>query len=264
MVEPQMHILLASPIAGWATLASGLASLGVRCDNTNTLDDLSSVLALSGPYDALVLRVDGSLREVQAAVCDLRRRGLGLPIAILCGRTPQPAEEEALLHAGADDVLHNPLHLRVLLARLQALSRRARGHACARLVCGNVTLDQAQHAALVDDRRVNLTAREFDFLEALMLHKGVLLTKERFMTSLYADGAAPDSKIVDVFVCKLRRKLAECGAAEMIRTVWGRGYVAYEPTADSVEAARRARRPEAAIDPAPRGWTRRTPALATA
>ena len=259
-----MHVLLASPTAAPSTLAAGLAGLGVRCDDTDALDDLASIIALSGPYDALVLRVDGPMRDAQAAVCELRRRGHSLPIAILCGRTPQPAEEEALLHAGADDVLQNPLHLRVLVARLQALARRARGHACARLVCGNVTLDQEQHAALVDGRRVNLTAREFDFLETLMLHKGVLLTKERFMTNLYADGAAPDSKIVDVFVCKLRRKLADCGAAEMIRTVWGRGYLTFEPTPAAVEEARRARRPEAAIDPVPRGWTRRTPALASA
>jgi two-component system, cell cycle response regulator CtrA len=259
-----MHILLASPSANAATLVAGLADLGLRCDDIDTLEDLPSALALSGPYDGLILRIDGPVREAQAAIADLRRRGLNLPVAVLCGRTPQPAEEEALLHAGADDVLANPIHLRVLAARLQALARRARGHASARLVCGNVTLDQAQHAAVVDGRRVNLTAREFDFLETLMLHKGVLLTKERFMSSLYADGMAPDSKIVDVFVCKLRRKLADCGAAEMIRTVWGRGYVAFEPSPAAVEAARSARRPEAAVDPVPRGWTRRSQVLATA
>ncbi|MBL6457983.1 response regulator transcription factor [Belnapia sp. T6] len=259
-----MHILLASPSANSTLLVNGLASLGVRCDDTDTLDDLASVIAHSGPYDALVLRIDGALRDAQTAVAELRRRGLTVPVAVLCGRTPQPAEEEAMLHAGADDVLHNPIHLRVLQARLQALARRARGHASSRLLCGNVTLDQAQHAAVVDGRRVNLTAREFDFLETLMLHKGVLLTKERFMSSLYADGAAPDSKIVDVFVCKLRRKLADCGAAEMIRTVWGRGYVAFEPSSAAVETARRARRPEAAVDPVPRGWTRRSAGLAAA
>lgn len=259
-----MHILLASTTNGTASLSAGLGDMGVRCDAIDTYAELASVLSLSGPYDALVLRIDGSTGAAQAAVGDLRRRGLAVPIAILCGRTPQPAEEESLLHAGADDVLHNPIHLRVLLARLQALARRAQGHACARLICGNVVLDQGQHAAVVDGRRVNLTAREFDFLETLMLHKGVLLTKERFMTNLYPDGAAPDSKIVDVFVCKLRRKLAECGAAEMIRTVWGRGYVAFEPTAAAIETARHARRPEAAIDPVPRGWIRRQPVLATA
>src|SRR3712207_9577341 len=92
----------------------------------------------------------------------------------------------------------------------------------------------------------------------MMLHKGVLLTKERFLNGLYADAEeAPDLKIVDVFVCKLRRKLAACGAAEMIRTVWGRGHVLFDPSTDDVAAARAAHRPEATPEPAPRGWARR-------
>jgi len=153
-------------------------------------------------------------------------------------------------------VVASPLHVRVLLARLRAHVRRAGGYASAQMTCGNVVLDQALHAAMVDGRRVNLTAREYDFLEAMMLHKGVLLTKERFLNSLYPDGGAPDSKIVDVFVCKLRRKLAECGAAEMIRTVWGRGTLVFEPTPEAVAVARRARRPDQAMDPNPRGWIR--------
>ena len=133
----------------------------------------------------------------------------------------------------------------------------ARGYTSAELVCGNVTLDQEQHAVMVDGLRVNLTAREFDFLETLMLHKGVLLTKERFMSRLYADAEAPDSKIVDVFVCKLRRKLAARGAAEMIRTVWGRGYVLFEPSAQALDAARKAPQHTPAAEPSPRGWVRR-------
>ena len=77
------------------------------------------------------------------------------------------------------------------------------------------------------------------------------------MTRLYSDTEAPDSKIVDVFVCKLRRKLAAAGAAEIIRTVWGRGYVVFEPTEAAIETARQARQP--AVEPAPRGWVRRAP-----
>ena len=94
-----------------------------------------------------------------------------------------------------------------------------------------------------------------------MLHKGVLLTRERFLSGLYADAEeTPDLKIVDVFVCKLRRKLAACGAAEMIRTVWGRGHVLFDPPPAAVAAARAAHRPESAPEPAPRGWARRAEA----
>ncbi|MBV1798394.1 response regulator transcription factor [Siccirubricoccus sp. G192] len=250
-----MRVLLASHAANPTTLQNGLADHGCVCDTAEGLQDLASVLSLSGPYDMVILDVATPDREVQAAVRGLRREGCVHPVIILCAR-PDAMAEEAILHAGADDVVLHPVRLPVLHARMQALMRRARGYASARLACGNVTLDQEQHAVTVDGRRVPLTAREFDFLQTLMLHKGVLLTKERFMSSLYADSEAPDLKIVDVFVCKLRRKLAACGAAEMIRTVWGRGHVLFEPSADAVAAAREALLPDMA-EPAPRGWVRR-------
>lgn len=254
-----MRIAIASDTAPTAELEVALGEHGVLCDAVDAIADLPSVVALSGPYDLVLLRVGLPLRNALPAIRDLRRRGMTLPVIVSCTGTPAPEEEEAVLHAGADDVIFHPFRITVLHARMQALSRRARGYACAELVCGNVTLDQEQHAVMVDGLRVNLTAREFDFLETLMLHKGVLLTKERFMTRLYADSEAPDSKIVDVFVCKLRRKLTAAGAAEIIRTVWGRGYVVFEPTQAAIELARKGRQPEA--EPAPRGWVRRSPRL---
>lgn len=252
-----MRIAIASDTAPTAELEAALGEHGVLCDAAESIAELPSVVALSGPYDLVLLRVGQPLRGAIPALRDLRRRGMTLPVIVYCAGPASPEEEEAVLHAGADDVIFHPFRVSVLHARMQALSRRARGYACAELVCGNVTLDQEQHAVTVDGLRVNLTAREFDFLETLMLHKGVLLTKERFMTRLYADSEAPDSKIVDVFVCKLRRKLTAAGAAEIIRTVWGRGYVVFEPTASAIDAAREARRPTA--EPAPRGWVRRAP-----
>jgi len=256
-----MRVLLASATSHSGGLQAGLAELGVVCDLTEEMRELGPILTPSGPYDLLLIDATAPQREVQAALRGLRREGSTHPIIVLCGRLVA-GEEEAILHAGADDVILHPFRPSVLHARMQALLRRVRGYASARLTCGNVMLDQEQHAVTVDGRRVPLTAREFDFLQIMMLHKGVLLTKERFMSSLYADADAPDLKIVDVFVCKLRRKLAACGAAEMIRTVWGRGHVLFEPTAEAVAAARAAQRPEMPADPAPRGWIRRAGGLA--
>ena len=253
-----MRIALASDAADTGFREARLQDHGVLCDRADTIGDLPSVVALSGPYDLVVLQVSAPLRNAQAAMRDLRRRGMTLPAVIVCAGPGAPDEEEAMLHAGADDVVFHPFRLSVLHARMQALARRARGFSCAELVSGNVVLDQEQHAVMVDGARVNLTAREFDFLETLMLHKGVLLTKERFMTSLYADSEAPDSKIVDVFVCKLRRKLAAAGAAEIIRTGWGRGSVVFEPTETAIAAARQAHKPETQSIAAPRGWVRRS------
>ncbi|MEN0074030.1 response regulator transcription factor [Roseicella sp. DB1501] len=252
-----MRIAVASDAAPTAELEAALGELGVLCDPAESMAELPSIVALSGPYDLVLLRIGRALRNALPAIRDLRRRGMNLPIIVYSATPAGAEEEEAVLHAGADDVIFHPFRLSVLHARMQALARRARGYTCAELVCGNVTLDQEQHAVTVDGLRVNLTAREFDFLETLMLHKGVLLTKERFMTRLYADSEAPDSKIVDVFVCKLRRKLTAAGAAEIIRTVWGRGYVVFEPTQAAIEAARKTRQSE--IEPAPRGWVRRAP-----
>ena len=252
-----MRIAVASDVGPTAELEAALGEHGVLCDAAESIAEIPSIVALSGPYDLVVLRVGQPLRDCIPGLRDLRRRGMTLPIIIYCTGLVVPEEEEAVLHAGADDVVFHPFRLPVLHARMQAMARRARGYSSAELVCGNVTLDQEQHAVMVDGMRVNLTAREFDFLETLMLHKGVLLTKERFMTRLYADSEAPDSKIVDVFVCKLRRKLTAAGGAEIIRTVWGRGYVVFEPSAAAIDAARLTRQPEA--EPAPRGWVRRAP-----
>ena len=252
-----MRIAVAADTGSTAELEAALAEYGVLCDAAESIGELPSVVSLSGPYDLVLLRVGQPLRNALPAVRDLRRRGMTLPVILSCSGAVVPEEEEAALHAGADDVIFHPFRLPVLHARMQAMARRARGYSSAELICGNVTLDQEQHAVMVDGARVNLTAREFDFLETLMLHKGVLLTKERFMSRLYADSEAPDSKIVDVFVCKLRRKLTAAGAAEIIRTVWGRGYVVFEPSATAIDAARLTRQPEA--EPAPRGWVRRAP-----
>jgi two-component system, cell cycle response regulator CtrA len=252
-----MRVLVLSTPSPSDRLLAGLRSEGLVCDTARDFDDLSSAIALSGPYDLVVLDLVSLDAAAHRAVRALRRGGSALPVLVVCARL-EPSEEEAALHSGADDVLRHPLSLPVLHARIQALVRRARGYASARLVCGNVTLDQELHAVLVDGRRVPLTGREYDFLQVMMLHKGVLLTKERFLSGLYADAEeAPNLKIVDVFVCKLRRKLAAFGAAEMIRTVWGRGHVLFDPSPSAVAEARAAHRPEAAPEPAPRGWERR-------
>ena len=257
-----MRVLVLSPNAAPDRLLSGLRDEGLICDTTRDIDDLPSALALSGPYDLLILDLACLDLSAHRAIRSLRRSGSAHPVLVVCARV-DASDEAAALHSGADDVLRHPLSFPVLHARIQALVRRASGYASARLVCGNVTLDQELHAVFVDGRRVPLTGREYDFLQVMMLHKGVLLTKERFLNGLYADSEeTPDLKIVDVFVCKLRRKLAACGAAEMIRTVWGRGHVLFDPTPAAVAEARAAHRPEQApAEPAPRGWQRRAEAV---
>ena len=108
-----------------------------------------------------------------------------------------------------------------------------------------------------------LTRVESRLLLALA-RRSTCLSKEVLYSELYSSRAPadmPEPKIVDVFVCKLRRKLAACGAAEMIRTVWGRGHVLFDPSPAAVASARAAHRPEKTAEPAPRGWERRVEAV---
>ncbi len=151
-----MRVLVLSPNTPSDRLLAGLRADGLVCDAAHDLNDLASAMALSGPYDLVVLDLVSLDPDAHRAIRALRRGGSAHPVLVVCARL-EPRDEEAALHSGADDVLRHPLSFPVLHARIQALVRRARGYASARLVCGNVTLDQELHAALVDGRRVPLT-----------------------------------------------------------------------------------------------------------
>jgi two-component system cell cycle response regulator CtrA len=254
-----MHILLGCHNDDCAGLLRRLAADGRRADLAEPYDDIPAIAEHSGPFDLIVLAVPGCAAALPV-LREIRRRGLDLPVLVLAART-DPEAEGAALHAGADDVLASPAPFPLLMARLQALLRRALGHSSAQIGCGNVRLDQARRSVTVDGRAVSVTRREFDVLEMLMLRRGVVLAKEQCMARLYGAEDGPEARILDVFVCKLRRKLAAAGAAEILRTVWGRGYVAEEPGPAAIAAARtrfaagqpRARRAHMALS-AGTGW----------
>ncbi len=130
---------------------------------------------------------------------------------------------------GADDYITKPFDQQELVARIQAIVRRAKGFSQPTLSVGPLTLNLGSREVLVDGRAVHLTGKEYAVLELLTLRKGVVLTKEAFLNHLYGGMDEPEVKIIDVFICKLRKKLASAGAAELIGTVWGRGYVLREP-----------------------------------
>lgn len=232
-----MHLLLASPDQDRAGLVRALSGEGLVCDLAEPFAEAGSIAQHSGPYDLVVLSVTDCGEQAIPALRDIRRRGLRMPVVVVT-TISTPEDEQAALNLGADDVLTRPVSVPVLLARLKAVTRRALGHASSVVTCGNVVLDQARQMVSVDGRAVRITRREFDVLETLMLRRGMLLTKDHFMSRLYGAEDGPDQRILDVFVCKLRRKLAAAGAAEIVRTVWGRGYVLEEPSAAAIAAAR--------------------------
>ena len=123
-----------------------------------------------------------------------------------------------------------PFHKDELVARIHAVVRRSKGHAQSVINTGDLCVNLDTKAVEINGPRVHLTSKEYQMLELLALRKGTTLTKEMFLSHLYGGMDEPDLKIIDVFICKLRKKLANASNGKnYIETIWGRGYVMREP-----------------------------------
>lgn len=144
------------------------------------------------------------------------------------------------LDSGADDYMVHPFHGYELVARIHAVVRRSRGHAQSIVAAGDIAVNLTTKTVTVKGKPVHVTGKEFAMLELLALRQGMTLTKEAFLNHLYGGMDEPEVKIIDVFICKLRRKLAAAGAPpDAIATIWGRGYLfgtaVAKPDADTAE-----------------------------
>jgi len=186
-------------------------------------------------YDIIVLDLqlpDMSGFEVLKA---LRVAKVQTPVLILSGNAIVEAKVKAL-GFGADDYMTKPFHKDELVARIQAVVRRSKGHSQSVIITGKLTVNLDAKTVEVDGQRVHLTGKEYQMLELLSLRKGTTLTKEMFLNHLYGGMDEPELKIIDVFICKLRKKLAAAiDGDNYIETVWGRGYVLRDPQ-DSEQA----------------------------
>jgi two-component system cell cycle response regulator CtrA len=180
-------------------------------------------LARAYRFDTILL--DLSLPDLPGQTV-LKRLRLGqsqTPIMILSGEGSLSVKLEGF-DEGADDYVVKPFHADELLARVAAVIRRARASAPTEIQLGNLTIDLPTRRALVDGTVVPLTGKEYQCLEFLALRRGTTVTKEMFLAHLYGGMDEPEMKIIDVFICKLRRKLADAGCPPVVETVWGRGY----------------------------------------
>ena len=205
------------------TVCEALEGEGFHVDEADRGED---GLELAELYEYQVMILDLSLPDMRGdeVLQNLRRKNANLPVLILSGET-EVEKRLSCLEAGADDYLVKPFNLKELVARLHALARRANGHAQNRLTFGDVTLDLMARDVSVSSTRVDLTAMECQMFELLCLRKGNVVSKESFLDHLYGGMDEPEMKIIDVFICKLRKKIEAAGAKEeIIQTVWGRGY----------------------------------------
>ena len=160
----------------------------------------------------------------------LRVSKVKTPILILSGLAGIEDKVRGL-GFGADDYMTKPFHKDELVARIHAIVRRSKGHAQSVINTGDLVVNLDNKTVEVSGARVHLTGKEYQLLELLSLRKHLTLTKEMLLNHLYGGKDEPGSKIIDVFICKLRKKLANASQGKnYIETVWGRGYVLREPT----------------------------------
>ena len=181
---------------------------------------------LADIYDYEAILLDLGLPDMTGSdvLNELRKNGDETPVIVLSGQT-EIETRLTCLNLGADDYLTKPVHSKELVARLEALVRRANGHCKNVLEFGELMLDLHARQACVHGRQLDLTNKEYQMLELLCLRSGRVVSKETFLDHLYGGIDEPEMKIIDVFICKLRKKISrEIQDAALIETVWGRGY----------------------------------------
>ena len=180
-------------------------------------------------YDIIILDLMLPDMHGYEVLKKLRSDKVNIPILILSGLAELDSKIKGL-GFGADDYLTKPFDKQELLARIKAIVRRSQGHAQSQIKIGRVTVNLDSRTVEVDGKPVHLTGKEYGILELLALRKGTTLTKEMFQNHLYGGMDEPEVKIIDVFICKLRKKVEQAtGGDSFIETVWGRGYVLRDP-----------------------------------
>ena len=209
--------------------------LNVEGFNVYTTDLGEEGLDLGRLYDYDIICLDLNLPDMQGyeVLKKLRASKVQTPVMILSGRTETDSKVTSFGY-GADDYVTKPFHREELVARIHAVVRRSKGHSQSVIQTGILNINLDAKSVDVAGARVHLTGKEYAMLELLALRKDTTITKDMFLSHLYGGMDEPELKIIDVFICKLRKKLAlACNGTNYIETVWGRGYVMRDPEINS-------------------------------
>ena len=184
-------------------------------------------------YDLILLDLNLPDMNGHEVLRQLRLARVDTPILILSGSDDTESKIKGF-GFGADDYMTKPFHRDELIARIHAIIRRSKGHSQSIIRTGRINVNLDAKTVDVDGRSVHLTGKEYQMLELLSLRKGTTLTKEMFLNHLYGGMDEPELKIIDVFICKLRKKLSEAtGGDNHIEMIWGRGYVLRDPVEEA-------------------------------
>ena len=211
------------------------ANLNVYCTDMG-----EDGIDLAKLYDYDLILLDLNLPDISGheVLRQIRLARVATPILILSGSDDTESKLKGF-GFGADDYMTKPFHREELVARIHAIVRRSKGHSQSIIRTGKVNVNLDAKTVEADGKPVHLTGKEYQMLELLSLRKGTTLTKEMFLNHLYGGMDEPELKIIDVFICKLRKKLAEATDGDnYIETVWGRGYVLRDPVAESASMQR--------------------------
>lgn len=201
---------------------------GMIIDTTDLGED---GLEIGKLYDYDIIILDLMLPDINGyeVLKRLRSAKIKTPVLILSGLTG-PDKKVKGLGFGADDYLTKPFDRAELLARIHAIVRRSKGHSNSIIRTGDVEVNLDTQTVSIKGENMHLTGKEYGIMELLSLRKGSTLNKDQFLNHLYGGIDEPELKIIDVFICKLRKKLEKAsGGKNYIETVWGRGYVLKDP-----------------------------------
>jgi two-component system cell cycle response regulator CtrA len=221
-------LLIGQPVATAADVKIMLIKENFICDTTDLSHDGLEISQLRG-YDVILFDMSDPNINGYEVLRRLRRAYVRAPVLILSGLAELDHRIKGLGFSD-DDLLTNLGDPRELSARIKEIVRRSKGRCESTIRTGKLVVNLETRVVSVDDQPVHLTGKEYGILELLSLHKGTTITKEMFLNHLYGGMDEPELKIIDVFVCKLRKKLAQAtGGNHYIETVWGRGHMLRDP-----------------------------------
>ena len=248
-------LLIGQPVATAADVKMMLIRENFICDTTDLSEDGLEISKLRN-YDVILFDLSVPNIDGYPVLRRLRRACVHAPVLILSGVAALDQRLKGL-GFGDDDLLTNLCDHRQLIARIEAIASRSKDQCDATIRTGKLVVNLDTRVISVDDRPIHLTGKEYGILELLSLHKGTTMTKEMFLNHLYGGIDEPELKIIDVFVCKLRKKLAQAtGGKHYIETIWGRGHMLRDPepstevrTGDSATATTAPPSPHRAMAP---------------